>query len=125
MDLNPIDNIRTVTKIKEKDNVKLNTRAGDKDKASEVGSTSTKQYETKPVGITEGQIKKVVAEANQRLTIANTEYRLDYNTEKGRLTVKVYNKETHEEVGEIPSENMEKLLDNIWEVTGLIIDKKV
>lgn len=125
MDLNPIDNIRTVAKIKEKDSVRLNTRTGGKDKAYEGEPILAKQDEVVSQGITESQVKNVVAEANQRLTLANTKYRLNFNSEKGRYTVKVFNKETNEEVGEIPSENMEKILDNIWEVTGLIIDKKV
>lgn len=125
MDLNPIDNIRTVTKIKEKDSVRLNTRTSDKDKTYESESIISKQNEVASREITESQVKKVVAEANQRLTLANTKYKLNFNSEKGRFTVKVFNKETNEEVGEIPSKNMEKILDNIWEVTGLIIDKKV
>lgn len=125
MDLNPIDNIRTVAKIKEKDSVRLNTRIGGKDKTYEGKPILAKQDEVVSQGITESQVKNVVAEANQRLTLANTKYRLNFNSEKGRYTVKVFNKETNEEVGEIPSENMEKILDNIWEVTGLIIDKKV
>lgn len=125
MDLNPIDNIRTVAKIKEKESVRLNTRTGDGEKAYEDETIILKQGIVERQGISESQVKNVVAEANQRLTLANTKYRLNFNSEKGRYTVKVFNKETNEEVGEIPSENMEKILDNIWEVTGLIIDKKV
>ena len=106
MDLNPIDNIRTVAKIKEKDSVRLNTRTGGKDKTYEGEPILAKQDEVVSQGITESQVKNVVAEANQRLTLANTKYRLNFNSEKGRYTVKVFNKETNEEVGEIPSESL-------------------
>ena len=123
MDINPLEHVKTVTKIRDRELEKLNTRNGES-RESQINKNITKT-DTKSRPITESQIQKVVEEANQKLTLANTKYRLMYNKEKGRFTVKVFDKETNEEVGEIPSENVEKLMDNIWEITGLIIDKKV
>ncbi len=122
MDINPMEHVKTVTRLKDKNLEKLDTRNSE-NRQNKIDENLT-QKDTKSRPVTETQLNKVVAEANQNLTLANTKYRLDYSKEKGRFIVKVYNKETHEEVGQIPSENMEKLMDNIWEVTGLIIDEK-
>lgn len=108
MDLNPIDNIRTVANIKEKEFIRLKTRTDGKGNTYEGNPAISKQGEAESGKITENQIRNVIAEANQRLTLAKTKYVLNFNSEKGRYTVKVFNKETNEEVGEIPSENMEK-----------------
>lgn len=117
-----MEHVKTVTRLKDKNLEKLDTRNSE-NRQNKIDENLT-QKDTKSRPVTETQLNKVVAEANQNLTLANTKYRLDYSKEKGRFIVKVYNKETHEEVGQIPSENMEKLMDNIWEVTGLIIDEK-
>ena len=124
MDINPI-NPKVVKKIQEKDYGRLNTRTGEKGKSEQNEGITSQKPEVKTRIISESQIKDVVEKANKRLTLANTKYELQYNSEKNKLTVRVVNKETQEEVGEIPSENMEKLYDNVLEVTGLIIDEKI
>ncbi len=124
MDVNPIEHLKTVQKVRDRELEKLDTRKVNESKDNQRNEKIT-STDTKSRPITESQLLKVVKEANQKLTLAKSNYKLFYNSEKGRYGVKIIDKETNEEVGEIPSENLEKLMDHIWDVTGLIIDKKI
>lgn len=124
MDVNPIEHLKTVQKVRDRELEKLDTRKVNESKDNQRNEKIT-STDTKSRPITESQLLKVVKEANQKLTLARSNYKLFYNSEKGRYGVKIIDKETNEEVGEIPSENLEKLMDHILDVTGLIIDKKI
>lgn len=125
MDINPIVDTKLLTKVREKENSRLNTRKSSEDKELAKENVSPKTVDILEETVSDKQIIEVVKQANKKLTLANTKYELFYNSERGRLSIKVRNKETMEVVNEIPSENLAKLLDNIWEVTGLIIDEKI
>jgi len=124
MDVNPIEYMKSVQKVRDRELDKLDVRKVDEKKDSQkIEKTTSTDTKSRPV--TESQLLKVVKEANQKLTLANSNYKLFYNSEKGRYVVKIIDRETNKEVGEIPSENLEKLMDYIWDVTGLIIDEKI
>jgi flagellar protein FlaG len=126
MDINPIINPTVVPKIKEKDYVRANTKDSSKETTEKKEKIASKRIiVSEEERVTSKQIRQVVDEANEKLTFANAKYELFYNSEKDRMSVKIINKDTKEVVGEIPSDNVIKLLENIWEVTGLIIDERI
>ena len=56
--------------------------------------------------------------------MSKTHCEFSYNNEVNRVSITVYDDETGEVVREIPPEESLKMLEKLWELTGLMVDEK-
>lgn len=83
---------------------------GTKDSQSEHQQASSKSVED------------AVKRANNMMSKTHCEF--SYNNEVNRVSITVYDDETGEVVREIPPEESLKMLEKLWELTGLMVDEK-
>ena len=69
-------------------------------------------------------LEKAVEESNKMAQIMNSQIRFNIDHDTGQVIVKVINKETHEVIRQIPSEEMVKLASRAEELRGLIFNEE-
>lgn len=67
-------------------------------------------------------VEDAVKRANNKMSKTHCEF--SYNNEVNRVSITVYDDETGEVVREIPPEESLKMLEKLWELTGLMVDEK-
>lgn len=70
----------------------------------------------------EATIDDAVRSANRRLDHTHCEY--SYHKETNRVSIKVINDSTKEVIREIPPEKSLDMLQKLWEMAGILVDKK-
>ncbi len=71
------------------------------------------------------QITDAIAKANELMKQKRTRCEFSYSEEINRVMIKVYNRDSEEVIREIPPEDTIKIIENIWEIAGLIVDKRI
>lgn len=71
-----------------------------------------------------GQISKAIDDANRFLVGKNTKFSYSVHEATGRTVVKLVDIESEEVVKEIPSQKFLDAIANLWEMAGLLVDKK-
>lgn len=67
-------------------------------------------------------VEDAVKRANNKMNKTHCEF--SYNDEVNRVSITVYDDVTGEVVREIPPEESLKMLEKLWELTGLMVDEK-
>ena len=84
--------------------------------------------ETKNIdGITEishEELEKSIEKANQFLLGLNIQFDFKIHEGTGRTVVRLVDKQTEEVVKEIPPEKMLDVIAGIWDMAGIVIDRK-
>lgn len=91
---------------------KENSDSGQSGKDKQDGSTASNE-----------QIKKAVEALNKKMTGTVCEY--GYHDETNRVTIKIVNKDTKEVIKEYPAEETLDMIAKVWELAGLMVDKKL
>lgn len=73
----------------------------------------------------EEQLIKVIERANKALQGINTSFEFSIHEGTKEIMVKVFDKDTGEIVREIPSEKILDMVAKMWELSGIIVDKRV
>lgn len=67
-------------------------------------------------------VEDAVKRANNKISKTHCEF--SYNEDVNRVSITVYDDATGEVVREIPPEESLKMLEKMWEITGLMVDEK-
>lgn len=85
------------------------------------------------VGLTEDRVSIDIANADMKRTISEINSKLNKNTEAifgiheatNSVTIKIIDKDSKEVIKEIPSEKTLEMIEKIWEIAGILVDKKL
>lgn len=69
-------------------------------------------------------IKSVIDDVNNKIKDTRTRCEYTYHEDIKRVSIKIYDMDTNEVIREIPSEEILEVLQRLWEVAGLLVDKK-
>lgn len=67
-------------------------------------------------------VESAAERANKRMSSTHIEF--SYNENVNRVSITVFDDETGEVIREIPPEESLKMLEKMWEITGLLVDEK-
>ena len=67
-------------------------------------------------------VESVAERANKKMSSTHIEF--SYNENVNRVSITVYDDITGEVIREIPPEESLKMLEKMWEITGLLVDEK-
>lgn len=73
------------------------------------------------------KLKDAIGMANNRLKQSQPQTRCEFtfHEEVNRVSIKLIDKDTKEVVKEIPPEKKIKMIEKLWEITGLLVDEKL
>lgn len=73
------------------------------------------------------KLKDAIGMANNKLKQSQpvTRCEFTYHEDVNRVSIKLIDKETKEVVKEIPPEKKIKMIEKLWEITGLLVDEKL
>lgn len=73
------------------------------------------------------KLKDAIGMANNKLKLSQplTRCEFTYHEDVNRVSIKLIDKDTKEVVKEIPPEKKIKMIEKLWEITGLLVDKKL
>ena len=69
------------------------------------------------------KIQKAVADLNKKMSNTYCQYGIHEGT--GRVTIKILDKDTKDVVKEFPAEETLDLIEKVWELAGIMVDKKL
>lgn len=69
------------------------------------------------------KIQKAVNDLNRKME--NTSCRFGVHEGTGRITIKIVDKETDEVLKEYPAEETLEMIEKVWELAGIMVDKKL
>lgn len=72
---------------------------------------------------TNENIKKAVSDLNKKLS--NTTAQFGIHEDTNRVTVKIVDKETKDVLKEYPAEETLEMIAKVWELAGIMVDKKL
>lgn len=67
-------------------------------------------------------VESAAERANKKMSSTHIEF--SYNENVNRVSITVYDDITGEVIREIPPEESLKMLEKMWEITGLLVDEK-
>lgn len=94
-------------------------------------NTQTASQATENQQLTEEQLDKklkdAISMANNKLKQSQplTRCEFTYHEDVNRVSIKLIDKYTQEVVKEIPPEKKIKMIEKMWEITGLLVDEKL
>lgn len=75
-------------------------------------------------GTTRAELEDLVEKINRAVFGENERMEFQIHERTGRMLVKLVDNETDEVIREIPPEKMLDLIANIWEMVGILVDKR-
>ena len=90
------------------------------------GTSGTKEI-IEPIIVSEiskEELEQSIEKANQFLLGLNTQFDFKVHEGTGRTVVRLVDKQTEEVVKEIPPEKMLDVIAGIWDMAGIVIDRK-
>lgn len=109
-DIKPAVNVDTKSTVIIEDAAGIKSNADGKIQTTEKQAASPKSMED------------AVKRANIKMSKTHCEF--SYNEDVNRVSITVYDDATGEVVREIPPEESLKMLEKMWEITGLMVDEK-
>jgi flagellar protein FlaG len=97
------------------------SKSGDQARMFEIKNPSTN--ETTTVG--ELELIKAIERASKQLEPEFISLQYSRHEQTGIMMLKVINRDTHEIIREIPPEKILDIIGAIWDMVGIIVDKKV
>lgn len=73
----------------------------------------------------ERQLKSAVTQVNSKLKSTRTRCEYTYDDTVNRIAIKVIDEETGDVIKEIPPEETLKMIEKMWEIAGILMDKKL
>lgn len=108
------------------------------DKLNVSGTVKNINIETKPITVVPAKLHQVVAEKKQKKTVPSkkniemalknfksTRFSYILTDEPNRFIVKIIDKKTDRVIKQIPSEDLQKLHDNLQEALGILFDQEI
>lgn len=68
-------------------------------------------------------IKKAVADINKKMSNTTAQFGIHEGT--NRVTIKIVDKETKDVLKEYPAEETLEMIEKVWELAGIVVDKKL
>lgn len=68
-------------------------------------------------------IKKAVSDLNKKMSNTTCQFGIHEGT--NRVTVKIIDKETKDVIKEYPAEETLEMIEKVWELAGIMVDKKL
>lgn len=112
-----IDSIMDQTKVKSVDNQAVNNQHDTK-------STFSNHPNPKKELFTKEYLESLASDASEAILVVNRELSFRVHEGTGRPFIQLIESETKEVIREIPSEKMLDVVAGIWEMVGLIVDRK-
>ena len=85
------------------------------------GAEAKEQKEEENVS---SKIKAAVDKVNQKIVPSKTRCEFSYHEDTNRISIKVIDQATEENIKEIPAEETLDMLARIWEFSGLLVDER-
>lgn len=86
---------------------------------------ATPEFTREHLPVSERIVIEAIEKANRAIRGVYTQLEFSIHEKTGDIMVKVKNSESGEVIREIPPEKILDLVANIWEMLGIIVDKKV
>lgn len=74
---------------------------------------------------TKTTIDSAFSDMNAKIKQNRTRCEYSYDEPTKRITIKVFDEETDELIREVPPEKSLEVLQKVWEIAGIIVDKKL
>ncbi|SHL50237.1 flagellar protein FlaG [Anaerocolumna jejuensis DSM 15929] len=88
-----------------------------------IGTTAKDEQQTNDANAK--RIKSLVEGANKQAGDGRRVCEYSYHEDIGRISIKVKDAVTNEVIKEIPSEDVIKMIEKLWESAGIMVDKKL
>lgn len=72
----------------------------------------------------ENQMKEAVKQINRKGQFGHTNAQFEYHEATKRVSIKLIDNETNEVIKEIPPEETLEMISKMWELAGILVDKK-
>lgn len=89
-------------------------------KSPENGGDKTREQN---VELDNKKVQNAVADLNKKMNNTFCQYGIHEGT--GRVTIKILDKETKDVIKEFPAEETLDLIEKVWELAGIMVDKKL
>lgn len=86
--------------------------------------TSSEKKVEKEKAINEKEIRAAIDYANKQAKATKTSCEFTYHEKINRVSIKIRDDESNEIIKEIPAEETLEMIEKIWELSGIIVDKK-
>jgi flagellar protein FlaG len=113
------------SKIYSKQSNKNNTNPGNVENEKLKNTSKMSEYDKNKLSISEKIVIETIEKANKSVLGTNTKFEFSIHEKTKQIMVKVLNSETNEVIREIPPEKTLDIIADIWEKTGIIIDKNI
>ena len=71
----------------------------------------------------EENIKKAVSDLNKKMSNTTCQFGIHEGT--NRVTIKIIDKESKDVLKEYPAEETLEMIEKVWELAGIVVDKKL
>lgn len=88
------------------------------------GTTQTHQEKPQEVVFSKEELQKKVDEINEYVLGFNAQFSFKVHEGTGRTFVRLIDMQTHDVIKEIPPENMLDVVAGIWDLMGIVVDRK-
>lgn len=75
--------------------------------------------------VAQSTIDSTMSDINSKIKMSNTQLQYSIDEETQRISIKVIDQETDKVIREIPPEETLEAIKKIWEIAGIIVDKKL
>ena len=93
-----------------------------KQNGGQISETET-MLESKKVA--QSTIDSTMSDINSKIKMSNTQLQYSIDEETQRISIKVIDQNTDKVIREIPPEETLEAIKKIWEIAGIIVDKKL
>lgn len=73
----------------------------------------------------ERQLKAAITKVNSKIKLTRTKCEYSYNDTINRVAIKIVDETTGDVIKEIPPEETLKMIEKMWEIAGILMDKKL
>lgn len=75
--------------------------------------------------VAQSTIDSTMSDINSKIKMSNTQLQYSIDEETQRISIKVIDQDTDKVIREIPPEETLEAIKKIWEIAGIIVDKKL
>ena len=113
------------TQVSATKSAEVQLSAAGKEPVASAKTTAENQESTEPRVPDGSQIAKEIAEANRKLMFADRSFQYKVEDVTQRVVITVIDNNTKEVIKEIPPEQQVEALRKMWELAGLIVDRRI
>ena len=75
--------------------------------------------------VAQSTIDSTMSDINSKIKMSNTQLQYSIDEETQRISIKVIDQDTDKVIREIPPEETLEAIKKIWEIAGILVDKKL